>query len=488
MTTKEDNLQKRSVQIGEGRELTQGVPQTGFDDATGEFPKQNYFFGNSINKSAKGETTNTLFSGGGDYNISTELEDQKPSQYPHNQVQETSSGHVWEIDDTPGGERILIKHRTGSGIELRADGSVLISSVNKKVEVTGGDNTVIVEGEANLVYKGDVNVHVTGDYNLTVGGNTNIKTFGNLTENISYSHNKTVGKNQQTTIKGNRGNRVVGLSSDTILGGNNVLVKGDQKNFVEGNVEFTSGGSLITTASKEWAASSQTTNISGMTISVMGAKGTIGGTAVDHFGKAYSGPPLGAGLGGTTFYGTLMGKATESITSAFANVAGSTPFAKFATTAGTAKEGPSKPVPPLKYPTVLPYTLIPTTAPEPNVALIMPHLTLSNYAIRNVQIDTDIDDKDSLISKILKTDDYNNKFSDDPTIHQIRSKLRDPANFDDSKLTGSLVSEGLLSSNFAKALSSKIGRTVDKSPQKRFGFKPLGNNPSDYKSKRFKPS
>ena len=40
--------------------------------------------------------------------IDLELPDQKPSVYPFNQVQETESGHVIEIDDTPGGERILI--------------------------------------------------------------------------------------------------------------------------------------------------------------------------------------------------------------------------------------------------------------------------------------------------------------------------------------------------------------------------------------------
>ena len=330
MTTNKDNISKRIQVIGEGKEETEGVSRTGFSDASGEFPKQDYFFGSSTNKSAKGETTSKLYNSGGDIGVSIELSDQKPSQYPYNQVQQTASGHSWEIDDTPGGERMLMKHRSGAGLELRADGSILFSAVNKKVEVTGGDHTVIVEGEGNLVYKGNLNVRVTGDYNVTVDGNYNLDVAGNKEDVIHGSHTKTIDKNDNTTIKGSKSTKIVKTNSDTILGDNNLFVKGTQKNWVQGDVELTSGGSLITTAEKEWAASSETTNITGLTVSVLGTKGTIGGTLVDHYGKAYSGPPDGEGNGGTTFYGTLVGKAAEAITADFANLAGNSAYAKVA--------------------------------------------------------------------------------------------------------------------------------------------------------------
>ena len=70
----------------------------------------------------------TFYTGGGDIGVSLNIEDQRPSEFPFNQVDETTSGHVVEYDDTPDGERILIKHRTGAGVEMRADGSVLVSS------------------------------------------------------------------------------------------------------------------------------------------------------------------------------------------------------------------------------------------------------------------------------------------------------------------------------------------------------------------------
>lgn len=485
MTTKEDNITKRIQILGEGQEDTVGVPRIGFEDASGEYPKQDYYFGTSINKGAKGETSTDLFTGGGDVGVSIELPDQKPSQYPYNQAQQTASGHAWEIDDTPGGERVIIKHRTGSGVELRADGSVVFSAVNKKVEVTGGDHTVIVEGQGNLVYKGDLNVRVTGDYNLQVDGNINFTAAGNKEDVIHGNYTTTVDKNHNETIKGAKATRVVQGQTSTILGDHSLFVKGLQRNWVEGDVELTSGGTLVTTAIEAWAASSQKTNITGLTVSVLGVNGTIGGTFVDHYGKAYSGPPDGAGNGGTTFYGTLVGKAAEAITADFANKAGQTPFAKYAQTAGTAPDGPAKKKDPEKYKTIFDFCEVPPTAPEPTTDLITPHLSLSNFAIRNIQVDTDIDDPDSLVAKILKTDDYQELFDRDPSIEEIRSKLRDEANHGNGEFTSKLIANGLLSSEFALASKGEIGRTSNRKKQKKFGTKPLGNVPADNKSKRF---
>jgi len=486
MTTETDNFKNRKENFGEARENSEGITADGFIDASGEYPRQNYFFGNSINKSAKGETVHELKTFGGDYDVETITSEQNPSQYPHNQTSETPAGHVWQVDDTPGGERILIKHKSGSGVELRADGSVTFSSVGKKVEVTGEDHTVIVEGEGNLIYKGNLTVKVTGDYNLEVGGNINVKTAGNKTETINHHHTKHVDGNQNYTIKGSRGSQVVGTNTDTILGKNNLLVKGDQKNFVEGNVELTSGGSLVTTAANEWAASSQTTNITGMKISVMGATGTIGGQLIDHYGKAFSGPPMGAGVGGTTFYGTLVGKAQEAITADFADFAGNAEYAKVAPALLDTAKDATKTGSPKRYPTVHPFTKVPTSAPMPSPELVIPHLTASNYGIRNVKVDTDIDDPNSLISKILKTDDYDGLFDRDPTIHEIRSKLRDPANLKNSKFTSNLISEDKLSSQFSNTAPKNIGRVEGKSTSFKIGEQVIGNNPTDKKSKRFK--
>ena len=486
MTTRVDNLEKREEKFGKAREITEGVPRDGFVDATGEYSKRDYFYGNSINKAAKGEQINSLFAGGGDYGVSTELQDQKPSEYPHNKVSETTSGHIWEIDDTPGGERVLLKHRSGAGVELRSDGSVLFSAVNKKVEVTGGDHTVIVEGEGNLVYKGNLNVRVTGDYNLSVDGNINITTAGNKKEEINGNHIKTVDQNQNYVVKGSRNSQVVATNTETILGNNNILVKGEQKNLIEGPAKFFAS-EIKQTASGEWTVSASIANLTAIDISMIGLKGTIGGQLVDHYGKMFGGPPTGLGNGGTTFYGTLLGKAQEAITADFANMAG---YARRARTAkaerGSADGATARGVRGY-YPTFQPFVPVPPTTVMPNAAIILPWLTKSDYAIRGVKVDTTIDDPNSLASKILKTDDYENFFNRDPTIQEIRSKLRSKSAFNSTKFTGNLVAAGLLNSEFANIIPKKSGRAEKKTPSLRFGNTVIGNNPSETLSKRFKP-
>src|SRR6056300_1581588 len=187
-TTREKRILGENPSVDE----TEGIPVDGFQDPTGEYPKSKYYYGSSINRAARGLEVNDLYVGGGDIGVSLNIEPQEPSRFPFNQTTETSSGHIVEYDDTPGGERILIKHRKGAGVEMRADGSVIVSAVNNKIEVTGGDQTAIIEGEGDLIYKGNLNLQVTGDYNVDVGGNYNINVAGNKIENVNQNHRTTV--------------------------------------------------------------------------------------------------------------------------------------------------------------------------------------------------------------------------------------------------------------------------------------------------------
>ena len=50
------------------------------------------------------------------------------AQYPYNHVHQTESGHLTEMDDTPGSERLHWMHRTGSYMEMNPNGSVVHKS------------------------------------------------------------------------------------------------------------------------------------------------------------------------------------------------------------------------------------------------------------------------------------------------------------------------------------------------------------------------
>jgi len=287
MTTETD---KNSLGKNTAKDKTLGVPQEGFQDPTGEFPRTNYHYTSSINQAARGFQVNELYVGGGDYKVSLNIEDQQPSQYPFNQVMETASGHVIEHDDTPGGERILIKHRKGGGIEMRADGSIIISSPNNKVEVTGGDNTVIVEGDAEMVYKGNLNQTVTGDWNMDVGGNHNLNIHGNSRQHVLLNKRTEVSKNTEYTTKGSASYKTVENRAEITLGNNSNWTKGYYKNHVQGELQLMTDNRLTTTAGSEYIATSPVMSITGSELSVMGMKGVIGGEQVEMTSPVYMGP------------------------------------------------------------------------------------------------------------------------------------------------------------------------------------------------------
>lgn len=503
MTTKKDNFNTRVEQLGEGLENTLGVAQDGMQDPTGEYPKRDYNFGTSINKASRGSKVNNLYVGGGDIGVSLGIQPQRPSEYPFNQVQETISGHVIEQDDTPGGERVLIKHRTGAGVEMRADGSVIISAVNNKVEVTGGDQTVIIEGNGNLVYQGNLNMKVTGDYNVDVGGNYNLNVAGSLRENILENHRTITTGNREETVKKSKINRTMSTLTDVCLGEHNIDIKLDQKTAVEGNIEIAGGASVFVSGEESFAVSADVANMTGAKyVSVLGQRGAIGGKLVDFTGNVFQG---GEGAvpfnSGAVFYGSFYGKALEAIKSNHADKADlslrsyyaeNSKHALTAVTAGTAATGASSFSPPkiltagIHIPMLaLEEMALPSGHAEPPQAHITPDWVVGqvangDFAIRTVVIDGG----DVLLTKTLLTDDYEDVFNHVPSTQEIRSAFRNEASR--NAIGGILVSEERLNTKYKVKAPPKIGRTVKKSPSSRFGFEPIGNAVEN-RGKRFTP-
>ena len=113
--------------------------------------------------------------------------------YPFNQVYESESGHIVEFDDTKDHERIHIRHRSGTRLEITANGDQLA--------ITKGDNYIIIDGN-NKVY-------IAGSSDITVNGNANIRAAGNvgvLASNIDMvaSGNIDISAGGDVTIKGAR--------------------------------------------------------------------------------------------------------------------------------------------------------------------------------------------------------------------------------------------------------------------------------------------
>ena len=84
----------------------------------------------------------------------------------------TESGHLLELDDTLGAERIAIEHRSGTFQEIHPDGSKVTRVVN--------DNYTVVCKDEEVYIGGKVNITVGGDAKITVGGKTDIDSTDNL--------------------------------------------------------------------------------------------------------------------------------------------------------------------------------------------------------------------------------------------------------------------------------------------------------------------
>jgi hypothetical protein len=98
------------------------------------------------------------------------------SQYPHNHVYETESGHLLEFDDTANATRIHLRHNTGTSIELTNDGnSVAITKGSAFIQIDA-DNKIYIKGNKAVTVDGNSEIKVKGDYKLDVDGT--IKMWG----------------------------------------------------------------------------------------------------------------------------------------------------------------------------------------------------------------------------------------------------------------------------------------------------------------------
>lgn len=160
------------------------------------------------------------------------------AQYPYNQVKETESGHVMEMDDTPGAERVNITHRTGTFIEMHPNGKRVDKTLNDRHDYTTGDSIERVEGNTYKIFDKSVTIKTTegevtfqlekGSMNITlnegnvnihlVGGNLNMKVDGNVNEQITGNVTRKIGGNLTEQVTGDVTRTTSGSTTDNTTG------------------------------------------------------------------------------------------------------------------------------------------------------------------------------------------------------------------------------------------------------------------------------
>lgn len=279
-------------------------------DDTGQHPRPDYMYRSSLNQGYTGEKRNSLSFATFDENIDLSATEGVTPEYGLNRITETLTGHTFEMDDTPGNERILIKHNSGAGIELCTDGSICISALNNRVECTGGDQTVIIIGNGNIHYKGNLDFKVDGEFNIDcLDFNLNVKNDKN--ETVGGDEVKANYGGITQTVKGSVSSFVTENVANTVLGSSYNSVKKDYTMNTEGNVNMPTKGNFFATSSDIMNLASNNLTLSANDMTVQGGSGTIGGTGMLLSAK---GAVFEEGVTAPTFHGDLDGTATTAET------------------------------------------------------------------------------------------------------------------------------------------------------------------------------
>tara|TARA_E500000178_G_scaffold355064_1_gene426300 strand:- start:10442 stop:11740 length:1299 start_codon:yes stop_codon:yes gene_type:complete len=250
------------------------------------YPLADYYDESDINRFARGQGT---------YDIRDNLPekfklsiDRSGTMYPFNKVHHTESGHLIEMDDSVGAERLAVQHRSGTFYEIHKDGSEVHQIVNDHVTVTAKDDKVYIGGNADVVVEsGNVTINVnTGNVDLTVAK-------GNVTETISE------GNVTSSITKGN-------FTGD--IGGN---FKGD----IGGTTDISSSGKVTLTGNSGTEIISDTT-VTG-TLNVTGATKlqstlNVSGSQTNSSTITASGDVKGAGISLKTHTHVVGGSAAPS--------------------------------------------------------------------------------------------------------------------------------------------------------------------------------
>ena len=165
--------------------------------------------------------------------------------YPYNHVFESESGHLTEVDDTPGNERTMRYHTAGSYEEIIADGTKTTKVIGDNFEIIMQDSNVYIGGAVNLTIGGTVRHLVKGDYHLEVEGNYTQKIHKNFRRKVGAGE---IGGNVEEEIFGSHAYNISGATRgrhgedvDTIVGGNETRqVNGTSDLSVRSNIFATS--------------------------------------------------------------------------------------------------------------------------------------------------------------------------------------------------------------------------------------------------------
>jgi len=465
-TNNVESLVNRTTVQGSGAAQSQGFVSHPFSDAAGAYP-----FANEEGKPVTTKGGQLINTYGADIPDDTIQGNSSgtASCYTHT----TPAGHTIEYNDTPGSERIMIRHMNGDGINIGPDGSIIISG-KRRIDKAQEDYFLEVKN-GTMKFEGNLTLDVTGDFNVNVGGEYNVNSAKKTEVVKKGPYVRTISGDDIKTVDGNQTNLVNKGGAHQYLEGLSTIVKGDSRYIVDGPHTEAVSKVLTMTSELEVVLTSPEANIAADNLSVFGDTGTIGGENIIAYVKNIYGVSgdFSARFKAPVFEGDLDGNALT------------------ATTAGTSLHQ--------SYPdgTAAPSTYTPSVGTNPNYTVDDTEIDDTATALPTATLLTDYRTKSAKGVKVVKVDpndvqknniDLSKKTAGvtnrELTIAEIRRKMRDPAHRDNTEFTALMVSQEKLSPEFANSSPPNVETVEDTSSIIVQGQTVLGNPSPNLTSKR----
>mgnify|MGYP000020262640 FL=1 len=219
--------------------------------------------------------------------------------YPYNKVHQSESGHVTEIDDTPGNERLHRMHTSGSYEEIYTDGTRQVKIVGDDYEVVFGNKNIHIKGNCSMTVDGNLRQMVYGNYHLQVEKDMTMNIKGSLQQKIGGNHETEVVRSRSTNIGVDDNLSVMNNSTTNIINDKLLTVGNDFTTSVTNNMATTvlnnksvmNAGTFSHTSLADYTLSVNTNQ----TIGVVGTLAeTIDGAVTETYGAALNSNVTGA--------------------------------------------------------------------------------------------------------------------------------------------------------------------------------------------------
>ena len=162
--------------------------------------------------------------------------------YPYNHVYESESGHLIEMDDTPGKERLHWYHRSGTFTEFHPKGIRVDKTNAHRYNMVSGNQETIIGGQEIKSISSDSTTRINGNLTLDAGGEVRI---------TSGERNVVIDSSNLNTYIG--GKHIILDAKDTLIlrGGSKIIRDDDQaEDRVRGNFGLNVSGGYTLSAGK----------------------------------------------------------------------------------------------------------------------------------------------------------------------------------------------------------------------------------------------